>query len=618
MKITKLRIKNYKSIIDSGDCYLESDLTILAGKNESGKTSILEALEDFNSKRPISENAIPIGNKNNLPEITLTLVLSPEDLNNYYSKVKIDRNESSETLIRIIKNYPNKYSIDDETGKLLEIKDVEDESKREEIKNKVKSVYLQLTQLHKQFLQIKNVKIFPLNLEDIQETSNQLNTYSRNFTSSYQRLIVNLNQRNTYINKIQELKSVISDFQNIKSGWNEKWDSFFELLPNFILFRTFEDIIPNEIPFDQLEKSEFVKDLEMISNLDISLIKSDDKRNKLRHQKEININLNKEYARYWAQDSSELKIYWDNNSLQFWIEESGLNFKPSERSKGKQWHISFYTKISSKAIQSRTNVILIDEPGLYLHATAQKDVYNRLIDLSKNSQIIYTTHSPYLINRDQLNRVRLILKNYNGSNGTVIENKIHSRADKETLTPILTAIGLALSDGIQNINQVENIVIEGPSDYFYLQGFKTLLKNNSFNLIFGGGSGNMGNVGTILTGWGCKVIYLYDNDQGKADGCKNLEKNWLVSKELIHTIKDGAGSIEDIFSTSDFIKFVLKKKVTIKDLSNSKFIKKTAHDKVLLAKQFNSLCQSNDFKPTKKTMTNIKDLFTKLETAFKR
>ncbi len=43
MKIKKFRIKNYKSIVNSGDCYLEKDLTIFAGKNESGKTSILEA-----------------------------------------------------------------------------------------------------------------------------------------------------------------------------------------------------------------------------------------------------------------------------------------------------------------------------------------------------------------------------------------------------------------------------------------------------------------------------------------------------------------------------------------------------------------------------------------------
>ena len=53
MKLTKFRIKNYKSIIDSGDCYFSDKLTILAGKNESGKSSVLEALEDFHQDKTI-------------------------------------------------------------------------------------------------------------------------------------------------------------------------------------------------------------------------------------------------------------------------------------------------------------------------------------------------------------------------------------------------------------------------------------------------------------------------------------------------------------------------------------------------------------------------------------
>ncbi len=59
MKLKKFRIKNYKSIADSGDCYLTDTVTIFAGKNESGKTSILEALEDFDTDEKIRESAKP-------------------------------------------------------------------------------------------------------------------------------------------------------------------------------------------------------------------------------------------------------------------------------------------------------------------------------------------------------------------------------------------------------------------------------------------------------------------------------------------------------------------------------------------------------------------------------
>jgi len=72
VKIKKFRIKNYKSIVDSGDCYLAEGITILAGKNESGKTSILEALEISISDKQIRDTARPIRHPEATPEISIT------------------------------------------------------------------------------------------------------------------------------------------------------------------------------------------------------------------------------------------------------------------------------------------------------------------------------------------------------------------------------------------------------------------------------------------------------------------------------------------------------------------------------------------------------------------
>ena len=73
------RIKNYKSIVDTGTCYLASDLTILAGKNESGKTAILEALRDFGTGE-IDTDAYPLGNEEQ-PEISVSFLLDDRDYN---------------------------------------------------------------------------------------------------------------------------------------------------------------------------------------------------------------------------------------------------------------------------------------------------------------------------------------------------------------------------------------------------------------------------------------------------------------------------------------------------------------------------------------------------------
>ena len=74
MEIKSFRIRNYRSIKDSGVCHLSGDdITILAGKNESGKTAILEALEDFAAKKQIRDEAIPLDDPESKPEISIAL-----------------------------------------------------------------------------------------------------------------------------------------------------------------------------------------------------------------------------------------------------------------------------------------------------------------------------------------------------------------------------------------------------------------------------------------------------------------------------------------------------------------------------------------------------------------
>ncbi|MBU2081459.1 hypothetical protein KJ962_01970 [Patescibacteria group bacterium] len=235
-----------------------------------------------------------------------------------------------------------------------------------------------------------------------------------------------------------------------------------------------------------------------------------------------------------------------------------------------------------------------------------------LEDSAKEVQLIFSTHSPYLLEADKLNQIRLIHRTK--KSGTKIENKVHALADKETLTPIMTAIGLELNAGITALDKVNNVVVEGASDLYYLNTFKKILSKNSVNFIFGGGAGNMPVVGTILHGWGGKVVYLYDNDQGKKDGEKNLKDNWLVTKNLVLAVLNSTGSIEDVFSSSNFREFVLDNTSKTYTESNSEYVKKSKIDKVLLAKKFLETCQNGTSITLDTTTTkNITDLFGKIE-----
>lgn len=106
MKLKKFRIKNYKSIADSGDCYLTDTITILAGKNESGKTSILEALEDFDTDKQIRETAKPIKSPDKTPEISITFVVEKDTIKEILQEIGSSLKASADIELELTKRFP--------------------------------------------------------------------------------------------------------------------------------------------------------------------------------------------------------------------------------------------------------------------------------------------------------------------------------------------------------------------------------------------------------------------------------------------------------------------------------------------------------------------------------
>lgn len=609
MELKKFRINNYKSIIDSGDCYLNDTITVLAGKNESGKTSILEALEDFDTDKDIRESAKPIKTLQAKPEISITFQFDKSTIKEALKEAGSDKKATGDIEIEIIKTFPNIYSFGSTTLKNELFNDAEIDKAQKEIQNHWRKV----KKLHSQYPQLGG-DVFDFIFTDLANTKAVFTNFKNAVTPNIPQ--IDEKERENFSTLLNATEAKIQNLESLFSNNGKLLEALKHWIPNFILFTSFEDIFPNKIPFAELETNEWIKDLSVISDLDVAMIKNSTDRDKHKHKKDINLTLNKDYEKFWTQDvSSRLSIDWDSQHLYFWIEEDGYPYEPSLRSKGRQWHLAFYIKVTARAKEDVPNIILIDEPGLFLHATAQANILSKLEDSAKTAQLIFATHSPYLLEADKLNRIRLVHRTK--KTGTRIENKVHALADKETLTPILTAIGLELNSGVASLDKVNNVVVEGPSDLFYLNAFKKLLKKESVNFIFGGGSGNMPFVGTILHGWGGRVVYLYDNDQGKKDGEKNLKDHWLVTKDLILSVLDTHGSIEDIFSPENFREFVLGDKAKTYSESNSEYVKKNKNDKVLLAKKFLEKIQvSTDIKLDTTTVGNVNKMFQNLESKF--
>lgn len=576
MKIKKFRIWNYKSIIDSGDCYPAECVTVLAGKNESGKSSILEALEDFNSDENIRAKAIPISApKDVVPKISIWFDVAKKDLVEILEtkKLEVDGDIPNKTEICITKTYPGLYAIEGEFVEKLRGGD--------DLISKIQGAYSALnTTSIKAVAHRIGHPIPSLASDALENFIPEFNRWQGIATAN----IGNWSQTDQLI--LQEnlpcLTSLLKQVKPNKSVMDHFSEEVLLYVPNFILFSSFDDVFPNTIPLGELKTNKWIMDLKEMSDIDVDIITGENAREKKSHKTSLNLSINNDFSQFWEQDSSNLSIDWDSEKLEFWIEENGQFFEPEIRSQGRRWHLAFYIRVSARARENVRNIILIDEPGLYLHANAQRDVLKNLEAAGKEAPVIFSTHSPYLIEADKLERVRLVQK-MEGV-GTIIENKIHKVSDKETLTPILTSIGLELNRGIVGVGKENNIIVEGVSDYYYLNAFKRLLEIENLNFISGGSSGNMPKIGTILQGWGCKVTYLYDNDKAYKDAQQCIKKEWLtINKELLAKLPiDGA--IEDVFTTREFAQHVLEVSQELIEGKNSDHMK--GKDKVLKAKNF--------------------------------
>ena len=618
MDIKSFNIKNYRSIKDSGDCYLSGDnITILAGKNESGKTAILEALEDFSTNKSIRKEAIHLHHPDAKPEISITFQIDKGEISEILNEQGISLDVENSGIIEISKAYPNSYTylLSNEFSQMLA--KTEDYLKKD-IKDNIISIYKDIQGFQAQFKQIDE-KLPKLDFKDVPVTLTQINDF-RNSIQPKLAQIPEVEPKDKFINDLQNIINKFGEIQKIGSIEQKIIKKLNQYIPNFILFSSFDDIFPSEIPLAEASNNVLIKDLEIISNLDIGLIKSGIPANKKRHKEQLNVELHEDYKKFWTQDLTNLSIDWDSPNLQFYIEENGYYYPPNMRSKGKQWHLAFYIRLTARAREDVYNILLVDEPGLYLHAQAQKDIIKKFEDAAKDAPVIFATHSPYLIDINKLSRIRLVLKP-DEETGTVISNKIHKDIDIETLTPIITAIGLDLSMGL-DIAKDNNIIFEGITDYYYLLAFEKTLNfkfDKKVHFIPGAGADKLDLLASLMLGWGLNYCVLLDNDATGIRIKSRLEKNFNPIKLKIQMASDNKDEeIEDLFTHDDFIKYVLngKQEDMPAEKSNSQIIKQKGknQDKVLLSKEFYEKVLKGDITLSEKTINNIKNLLDGINT----
>jgi energy-coupling factor transporter ATP-binding protein EcfA2 len=266
------------------------------------------------------------------------------------------------------------------------------------------------------------------------------------------------------------------------------------------------------------------------------------------------VHLTEEIVSVWnpnpeRSEASKLKIKADGQYLKVVVEdELGVEIELDQRSEGFQWLVSFFVVFFAEAAEKHKNaILLLDEPGLHLHGLKQRDFRETISRLSTKNQTLYTTHSPFLVGPDELDMVRVI-----DMTDRRVGTKVHgdlSSGDPAALLPLQEALGYDLAQSL--FSQTRNLVLEGLTDYWYVEAVAQLLRasgaadlDQKIALIFANSAGKVVYYATILHAHKLKVAALLDSD---AAGDQAAQQDTLVhtlgNKKILRTKDSYAGTI---------------------------------------------------------------------------
>lgn len=605
-------MNNYKSFGDAqAEIIIEPGITAVIGKNESGKSNIIDALSEINLGSNM--NATFVADKLNRKEsdieaMSFIIILKP-------TREELDEGTiTADTKIVINKNGTKI------TGGLLEFYN---RTARAEF-----TVLFNMLGENPFKLSSSDLAIYR-GYEKIVDDDQNINVIKNNQMIEYLARFINIsNSENREAWKKQLEKS------------KQKWDKIYKSIPK-TFHRRDNKILKQEYAFDDVKKelegatgysnsllSDFVK-LIGISNSDFILAAQGGRsgpqislRSKIKRKLENTIN--NEFADFYSTEHIELSIDFNGGVVYFSVRSSeGEDLYLNERSDGLRWLLNTFIDARANEIKDCKVLYLFDEPGTRLHVNAQKELIKLFHYLSdKGNQIVYTTHSPYMLDVDDngIHRIRAVVKEENGNTliyKTAYDSRIAPEYQSDTLAPVIRALGMSIGDTFGPALNKTNIVCEGTSDYVYIVAMAKYLGFDMSNIVFipSVGATNCVNICSILKGWGCRYLAVFDYDhEGVEKGGKKLEESIIgelnreylylkdVSKEEIEnkTYKSERLTIEELITNYELEKFKAEKSLT-------------NIGKTLIAKLFSDALENGTYECGEECKSNFTSLFKRIE-----
>lgn len=277
------------------------------------------------------------------------------------------------------------------------------------------------------------------------------------------------------------------------------------------------------------------------------------------------------FKKWWLQGDYIFAFEADGNHFRINVSDQ-LRPEPIEleaRSRGLQWFFSFFLVFLVETKEGHANtILLLDEPGLSLHPIAQYDLAKFFKKLSEDNQLVYTSHSPFLIDMDNLANVKAVYVDSETGRTKISSNLRDNNKDAvKSIYPIHAALGLTVSDTL--LLGCLPILVEGVSDQIYLSLLKRYLVGSgelkySKEIVFipTGGVKGMGPVSKLVSARDDELPFVFlDSDKAGKDYQKSLLKGRYKHDtkkvlEVAQFIADGEYEIEDLIPSSAIISII--------------------------------------------------------------
>jgi len=599
MKIKQIVINNYKSLSNSDNIIKMTDDTIaLVGRNGSGKTNILTALNglQFFSMIPHESLFSEYNRQNESQPISINFKLEvvPEDFKDSDCHDNLDLKNQEYVNIVFFQFNSKHYQMgfDGVFSRIIELE----------------------TELATHAKELSDI----FTNDNRSRNGDELLAFEayKKWITDYSKVFMGIDFE--WIKKNYKDKIDVSKIDYISKQITHFFSMFSDLVPKIFFYQ--EQLLNDTYDIDSLRKDgqkQHTNPNNILNKLIRVIHETPDDFEKLIHERnpgkketlqerfrEGLQNLSKDFNAFYncAQEKISIKLGVDSQRYYFTVSSDGQNgaFNFSERSNGLKWYLCFFIALRAAGIGKKA-LLLLDEPAVHLHVDAQKEVLKLFDNLEINGkQIIYTTHSPAMLDISHLSRIRTIQKEKENTHIRMVHESVEGKNNQETLSPIIQAMGCSLKHELNPAVSKMNLIVEGITDYYYLTAMLHLEENKKKyvlpNIMPACSADKVPSLLSVLLGWGCKFKVLLDHD---AEG----EKVYSVLKKLLHdsideyvyfVSLDRAKMVESLLSDND-----QKKYFTAGKTINAKLFM----DKIISGKEI----------PDKETIANFDDLFSRLK-----